>query len=161
MPPCCEDCPPTWSSLIAAAKAEDWGTLKEIAHRMRGGTSYCAVPALDNALQDLERAVKAGDTTRILSGVGNSGGGGGAPATLAQPVSRQTVRRAIHPSPAAKRRLLHQEQVAGILPQNLRGNRRRQEGGPAAMEIEELADSLPPSVRLIPGVELIYRPYRV
>ncbi len=56
--------------LAASAKAEDWGTLKEIAHRMRGGTSYCAVPALDTALQDLERAVKAGDTPRILSGVG-------------------------------------------------------------------------------------------
>jgi two-component system sensor histidine kinase BarA len=44
--------------------ASDWRLLAEAAHRMRGATGYCGVPALDNCLQVLERAAKAGDRER-------------------------------------------------------------------------------------------------
>lgn len=39
--------------------ASDWPLLADAAHRMRGATSYCGVPALDNHLQELERAAKS------------------------------------------------------------------------------------------------------
>jgi len=41
--------------------ANDWPLVAEAAHRMRGATSYCGVPAMDSHLQELERAAKAGD----------------------------------------------------------------------------------------------------
>jgi two-component system sensor histidine kinase BarA len=40
--------------------ANDWSLLAEAAHRMRGATAYCGVPALDEHLRELERATKAG-----------------------------------------------------------------------------------------------------
>jgi HPt (histidine-containing phosphotransfer) domain-containing protein len=45
--------------------AEDWPGVRHSAHRLRGATSYCGVPALDSALQELERATKAGDAAEI------------------------------------------------------------------------------------------------
>ena len=45
--------------------AKDWPGLLQSAHRLRGATSYCGVPALDSALQELERAAKAGDPDDI------------------------------------------------------------------------------------------------
>ncbi|MEA3276620.1 MAG: Hpt domain-containing protein [Pseudomonadota bacterium] len=52
--------------LSGRFEAEDWPGLGEAAHHMRGATSYCGLPALDTALQDLERSAKAGDAKRIV-----------------------------------------------------------------------------------------------
>lgn len=49
--------------------ANDWYRLAQAAHRMRGATSYCGVPAMDNHLQELERAAKAGDRERAGLGI--------------------------------------------------------------------------------------------
>ena len=55
--------------LTRSLQNEDWNSLAEAAHRMRGATSYCGVPALDMALLDLERAAKTGDAGQILFAV--------------------------------------------------------------------------------------------
>lgn len=57
--------PDELASLQRRFGASDWSALAEAAHRMRGATSYCGVPALDNRLQELERAAKAGNRDRI------------------------------------------------------------------------------------------------
>jgi hypothetical protein len=36
---------------------------------MRGGTSYCGVPALSEALRELQRAATAGDIANALLGL--------------------------------------------------------------------------------------------
>jgi two-component system sensor histidine kinase BarA len=41
--------------------ASDWHGLGETVHRLRGATSYCAVPALDQALFALKALTKSGD----------------------------------------------------------------------------------------------------
>jgi two-component system sensor histidine kinase BarA len=41
--------------LLAAG---DWKGLVDLAHRLRGATGYCGVPALEAALCDLSRAAK-------------------------------------------------------------------------------------------------------
>lgn len=43
----------------------DWEQVVQIAHRLRGAAGYCGVPRLDYALQELERAAKAGETAAI------------------------------------------------------------------------------------------------
>jgi two-component system sensor histidine kinase BarA len=53
------------SDLRRCFQANDWPLLIESAHRMRGATSYCGVPALDNQLQDLERCAKSGEGDQI------------------------------------------------------------------------------------------------
>lgn len=57
--------PSELAGLQSRVTASDWPALADAAHRMRGATSYCGVPALDNRLQALERAAKAGDRERI------------------------------------------------------------------------------------------------
>jgi HPt (histidine-containing phosphotransfer) domain-containing protein len=51
--------------IKASFAAEDWPGVLQSAHRLRGATSYCGVPALDSALQALEQAAKAGDSAEI------------------------------------------------------------------------------------------------
>lgn len=60
-----EGLPEEIARLHHPARAEDWGALADAAHRFRGATAYCGVPALDRALQDLERAARSSDLTRI------------------------------------------------------------------------------------------------
>jgi two-component system sensor histidine kinase BarA len=45
--------------------ASDWTGLAELAHRMRGATRYCGVPALDAAVEALERAASVGDGVSV------------------------------------------------------------------------------------------------
>ena len=47
---------------------EDWPGLAEHAHQIRGATRYCGVPALDDAIEALERAARIGDVERIIPG---------------------------------------------------------------------------------------------
>lgn len=46
----------------------DWHGLAEHAHQVRGATRYCGVPALDEAIEALERAAKIGDPSLIREG---------------------------------------------------------------------------------------------
>ena len=46
----------------------DWPGLAEHAHQVRGATRYCGVPALDDAMEALERAAKIGDPSLIREG---------------------------------------------------------------------------------------------
>jgi HPt (histidine-containing phosphotransfer) domain-containing protein len=42
----------------------DWPGVAEHAHQIRGATGYCGLPALDTALERLERAARIGDPDR-------------------------------------------------------------------------------------------------
>ena len=46
-------------------RGQAWSALADAAHRVRGATAYCGVPALDRALQDLERVARDNDLERI------------------------------------------------------------------------------------------------
>jgi two-component system sensor histidine kinase BarA len=46
-------------------RAQAWADLADAAHRVRGATAYCGVPALDRALQELERVARNSDLERI------------------------------------------------------------------------------------------------
>ena len=51
---------------LRAARAEsDWPALADHAHQVRGASRYCGVPALDEAIESLERAARAADPERI------------------------------------------------------------------------------------------------
>jgi HPt (histidine-containing phosphotransfer) domain-containing protein len=47
--------------LHACLAEDDWPGLAEHAHQIRGATRYCGVPALDDAIEALERAARIGD----------------------------------------------------------------------------------------------------
>ena len=51
-------------SLRACLAESDWPGLAEYAHQLRGATRYCGVPALDAAIEALERAARVGDGPR-------------------------------------------------------------------------------------------------
>lgn len=55
------------AELNSRFQAEDWTGLAATAHRIRGATSYCGVPGLDNALQELERLARAGERDRTAT----------------------------------------------------------------------------------------------
>jgi two-component system sensor histidine kinase BarA len=57
--------PQELADLRHCLQANDWPLLAERAHRMRGATSYCGVPALDTCLRDLELTARTGDRERI------------------------------------------------------------------------------------------------
>jgi two-component system sensor histidine kinase BarA len=57
--------PAELDNLDRRRRSEDWSALSHAAHRMRGATAYCGVPALDNALQQLEHATQSGVVERI------------------------------------------------------------------------------------------------
>jgi two-component system sensor histidine kinase BarA len=53
---------PAESEELRACIAEaDWPALAEHAHQVRGATRYCGVPALDEAIEALERTARRGD----------------------------------------------------------------------------------------------------
>jgi two-component system sensor histidine kinase BarA len=54
--------------LRACIAESDWTALAEHAHQLRGATRYCGVPALDEAIEVLERAARLGDAV-LISGV--------------------------------------------------------------------------------------------
>jgi two-component system sensor histidine kinase BarA len=51
--------------LRACLAESDWPGLAEHAHQLRGATRYCGVPALDEAIESLERAARIGDPELI------------------------------------------------------------------------------------------------
>lgn len=53
--------PQELQDLKQCLSVKDWITLTRIAHRMRGASSYCGVPALESHLEALERVAKTGD----------------------------------------------------------------------------------------------------
>ena len=53
------------AALRAGMAGGDWTALAELAHRVRGATRYCGVPALDEAVESLERAARLGEAERI------------------------------------------------------------------------------------------------
>ncbi|WP_295386736.1 Hpt domain-containing protein [uncultured Thiodictyon sp.] len=59
--------PDELAALRAAVTAADWDGLAEHAHKVRGATRYCGVPALDEATESLERAARGGDPVRIAT----------------------------------------------------------------------------------------------
>jgi len=61
--------PKELADLRSCFQGDDWPALAETAHRLRGATSYCGVPALDTGLQELERAAGKGDPQQIGSGL--------------------------------------------------------------------------------------------
>ena len=61
--------PQELADLQRCFAANDWPLLAEAAHRMRGATSYCGIPAMDNHLQALERAAMVGDRERAGLGI--------------------------------------------------------------------------------------------
>jgi two-component system sensor histidine kinase BarA len=60
-----EGLPAEIDQLRADVAEADWTGLAEDAHQTRGATRYCGVPALDEAIETLERAARHGDSTRI------------------------------------------------------------------------------------------------
>jgi two-component system sensor histidine kinase BarA len=57
--------PAELASLRDCHEAEDWHRLAQTAHRLRGATSYCGVPALNAVLRDLESASSTADPELI------------------------------------------------------------------------------------------------
>lgn len=57
--------PQELDNLARHRRGEDWPALSNAAHRLRGATAYCGVPALDIALQQLEHAAQSGVVDRI------------------------------------------------------------------------------------------------
>jgi two-component system sensor histidine kinase BarA len=52
----CSELPQQLDDIYQYIQLMDWENLKEIAHKMRGSTSSCGVPALDFSVQRLEQA---------------------------------------------------------------------------------------------------------
>lgn len=61
--------PAELDALRVSLGESDWPGLAEYAHQMRGATQYCGVPALDAAIEALERAARVGDPERCTEGV--------------------------------------------------------------------------------------------
>ncbi len=55
------------AALRAGVAGGDWTALAELAHRMRGATRYCGVPALDESVERLEHAARGSDTEGITA----------------------------------------------------------------------------------------------
>lgn len=53
-------------ALRTCLAESDWPGLADYAHQVRGATRYCGVPALDAAIEALERAARVGDCMRCV-----------------------------------------------------------------------------------------------
>ena len=53
-------------ALRACLAESDWPGLADYAHQVRGATRYCGVPALDAAIEALERAARIDDGPRCI-----------------------------------------------------------------------------------------------
>jgi two-component system sensor histidine kinase BarA len=60
-----EGLPGEIDDLRAALAESDWPALADHAHQVRGATRYCGVPALDEAIEALERAARIEDLPLI------------------------------------------------------------------------------------------------
>jgi two-component system sensor histidine kinase BarA len=52
----CSELPQQLDDIEKYIQTQDWENLKEIAHKIRGSTSSCGVPALDHSVHNLEKA---------------------------------------------------------------------------------------------------------
>jgi two-component system sensor histidine kinase BarA len=62
-----EDLPSQFHELQRLVNTGGWSELRDTAHRVRGSTSYCGVPALNRAVQRLEQAAKAQDANQVAA----------------------------------------------------------------------------------------------
>lgn len=53
--------------LRACLAESDWPGFAEYAHQVCGATRYCGVPALDAAIEALERSARVGDPIRVAA----------------------------------------------------------------------------------------------
>ncbi len=60
-----EGLPDEIQDLQAAIAESDWPALADHAHQVRGASRYCGVPALDEAIESLERVARIGDPALI------------------------------------------------------------------------------------------------
>lgn len=60
-----EGLPGEIEDLRGCLEETDWPGLAEHAHQVRGATRYCGVPALDEAIEALERTARIGDPELI------------------------------------------------------------------------------------------------
>jgi HPt (histidine-containing phosphotransfer) domain-containing protein len=60
-----EGLPGEVDDLRAALAESDWPALADHAHQVRGASRYCGVPALDEAIESLERAARIADPALI------------------------------------------------------------------------------------------------
>ena len=61
----CDQLPGSLDQLAHLFQKTDWTGLREAAHKLRGSTMYCGVPALDHAVGRLEQAVREHEPTSI------------------------------------------------------------------------------------------------
>ncbi len=59
--------PAELDQLWASIDASNWAAVVEQTHHLRGATRYCAVTALDQAVEALEHAARLGDPPPILA----------------------------------------------------------------------------------------------
>ncbi|MEW8050170.1 MAG: ATP-binding protein [Candidatus Thiodiazotropha sp.] len=62
----CSELPQQLEDIETYIRKHDWENLKEIAHKMRGSTSSCGVPALDFSVQKLEQATASKQAAQLL-----------------------------------------------------------------------------------------------
>jgi HPt (histidine-containing phosphotransfer) domain-containing protein len=60
-----EGLPGDLERLRLSCRNRNWSEVAGIAHRMRGGTGYCGVPALSEALRKLEQAAIKGEVAGV------------------------------------------------------------------------------------------------
>ena len=56
--------PDQLTEAAGALAQEDWIRLREVAHRIKGATAVCAVPALHHAVCELQRVAREADASR-------------------------------------------------------------------------------------------------
>jgi two-component system sensor histidine kinase BarA len=62
----CKELPQQLKDILQYIQNKDWDNLKEIAHKIRGSTSSCGVPALDYSVHDFEKATVTKHTVKLL-----------------------------------------------------------------------------------------------
>jgi two-component system sensor histidine kinase BarA len=62
----CNELPQQLADIQRYIQQMDWENLKEIAHKMRGSTSSCGVPALDFSVQRFEQATGSKQAEQLL-----------------------------------------------------------------------------------------------
>jgi two-component system sensor histidine kinase BarA len=62
----CSELPQQLEDVLKYIRAQDWLNLKEIAHKMRGSTSSCGVPALDYSVHKLEKTATSKQVEQLL-----------------------------------------------------------------------------------------------
>ena len=59
--------PEELKALEEAYKNEDWSAIKDIAHKLKGGSSYCGTIRLREATTQLEDAIRANKKSSLIT----------------------------------------------------------------------------------------------